>query len=250
MLVGVFSWLESAEHRVVIPYARHLAVHIPPVAVRLRRDFKAILSLITAHAILHQLTREKDDDGRIIADEADYLAVRALVAELVAEGVGATVPSTTRETVRAVEHLDNGEGATVRAIAARLNLDRSAAQRRAHSARERGYVTNLEEKRGRPARYAIADPLPDELELLPKDVQKPHVTGNQPQQEEIQGKQKDSHGVQVCTDSQGGKDMGEIFFHINKGALAHCCHRNKRRLGKEFQRFLGGEGFTRAGHAF
>ena len=39
-------WLETAEHRVAIPYARTLAELVPPVAVRLRRDFRAVLSLI------------------------------------------------------------------------------------------------------------------------------------------------------------------------------------------------------------
>ncbi len=57
------TWLDTAEHRVVIPFAEYLAKNIPPVAVRLRRDFKAILGLIEAHAILHQQNREKDEDG-------------------------------------------------------------------------------------------------------------------------------------------------------------------------------------------
>ena len=39
-------WLECAEHRVWIPYAKQLAGLIPPVAVRLRRDFGALLNLI------------------------------------------------------------------------------------------------------------------------------------------------------------------------------------------------------------
>src|SRR5215216_3088025 len=47
-------WLESAEHRVWIPYARKLADLTPPVAVRLRRDFGALLNLIRAHTLLHQ----------------------------------------------------------------------------------------------------------------------------------------------------------------------------------------------------
>ena len=45
-------WLAHAEHRVVIPYASALAERIPPVAVRLRRDFGQLLALIHAHAIL------------------------------------------------------------------------------------------------------------------------------------------------------------------------------------------------------
>jgi hypothetical protein len=84
--------------------------------------------------------------------------------------VGATVPETVRETVQAVHDLALELGATVRDIALKLTLDRSATQRRVQAARERGYLLNLEEKRGRPARYVIGDPLPEELDLLPKDL--------------------------------------------------------------------------------
>src|SRR5262249_44369705 len=164
------DWLTGAEHRVVIPYATYLAENIPPVAVRLRRDFKSLLRLIEAHAILHQCSRARDADGRIIASNADYNAVRELVADLIANGVGATVSKPMRATIQAVQQHDLGEGATVRQVAHELKLDRSAAQRRLRAARERGYLMNLEEKRSRPARYALGDPLPDDQELLPRDV--------------------------------------------------------------------------------
>src|ERR687889_937052 len=92
-------WLEGAEHRVTIPYAKALARLVPPVAVRLRRDFGAVLNLIRAHAVLHQATRERDAEGRIVASFADYTTVRELVAELVSAGAEAAVPKTVRETV-------------------------------------------------------------------------------------------------------------------------------------------------------
>ncbi len=72
------SWLQADEHRVMIPYARALAETVPPVAVRLRRDFEAILNLIRAHAILHQANRQRDEGGRIIANLEDYEIVREL----------------------------------------------------------------------------------------------------------------------------------------------------------------------------
>src|SRR5829696_390701 len=109
-------WLESAEHRVWIPYAKTLAQLIPPVAVRLRRDFGAVLNLIRAHALLHQATRERNAKGHIVATIEDYAAVRELVADLVSEGIEATVPETVRETVEAVKRLrqdSNGEPITV-----------------------------------------------------------------------------------------------------------------------------------------
>jgi len=136
----------------------------------MRRDFKALLRLIETHAILHQCSRARDADGRIVASPEAYFTMRALVADLMASGVGATVPDTIRATVQAVQRLDRGEGAMVRQVAQELKLDRSAAQRRLQGARERGYLINLEEKHGRPAHYAIGESLPDELELLPKTL--------------------------------------------------------------------------------
>src|SRR5262245_35464793 len=45
------TWLASGERRVVVPFAPTLAELISPVAVRLRRDFKLLLTLISAHAL-------------------------------------------------------------------------------------------------------------------------------------------------------------------------------------------------------
>ena len=107
-------WLAGAEHRVTIPYARQLAQMVPPVAVRLRRDFGSLLALIRAHAVLHQASRERDDEGRIVATLDDYAVVRDLVADTMAEGVGATVSDTVRETVAAVAAIAPAEGVMAR----------------------------------------------------------------------------------------------------------------------------------------
>jgi len=98
-------WLESpsATRSVTIPYAKALAAGmVPPLAVRLRRDFGALLSLIRAHAILHQATRERDDRGRLVATLDDYSSVPELVSDLVSEGIEATVPKSVREAVHAL----------------------------------------------------------------------------------------------------------------------------------------------------
>jgi hypothetical protein len=174
------EWITQANHKVVVPFAEDLSKVVPPVAVRLRRDWNAILGLIESHAILHQLSREQDSRGRIIATETDYIAVRDLVIDLISEGVGATVSESMRETVERVSDLcprdDNGDpvdGITVTALAGDLDLDRSAVQRRLTAAREKGYVVNLEDRRGRPARYVPGDRLPDEVLLLPTAL--PHT---------------------------------------------------------------------------
>jgi hypothetical protein len=59
--------------------------------VRLRRDFGAVLALITGYSIFHQCSRKRDEAGRIIATHQDYAAIRELVVDIVSEGVDATV---------------------------------------------------------------------------------------------------------------------------------------------------------------
>lgn len=163
------EWLARAEHRVVIPYAEALAELVPPIAVRLRRDFRAVLTLIEAHALLHQASREKDGDRAVIATLEDYAVVRNLVVELIAEGVEAVVPTTVRETVTTVETLTrtSANGVPVVAVARALKLDKSAAWRRVQVALGRTYLKNLETQGRRPARLVLGDPLPDQVEILP-----------------------------------------------------------------------------------
>ena len=173
------EWLQYAKHEAVIPYACALSDLIPPVAVRLRRDFTAILNLIEAHALLHQVNRKKDKQGRIIAALADYRAVQELISDIVSEGVEQTVRKTIRQTVKAVAQIcsepaeyakrerDDSEGATVLQVANMLQLDRSSASRRIKQAITRGYLKNLETKRGQPQRLVIGDPLPEEDGVMP-----------------------------------------------------------------------------------
>lgn len=170
------AWLAEGNTRVHVPYAGWLAENIPPVAVRLRRDFRAILRLIEVHAIMHQLSRKTDEQGRIVADEADYLAVRALVADLVSDALGATVRPVTRETVQAVARLDRGNGVKVHDLAVHLGLERSSVAYRVSAARDRGYLVNDEDKRGKPGRWKLDSPLPDDVVILPERIEgvKPH----------------------------------------------------------------------------
>jgi hypothetical protein len=164
------GWLASGPSDVSVPFARTLAELVPPAAVRLRRDFGALLNLIRAHALLHQRNRGRDTAGRIVATIEDYATVYELVAEIISGGVEATVPASIRETVEAVRDLQakhDGEPVSVRALGVRLGIDRSAASRRYGTARARGYLKNLESKRGLPARIVLGEPLPDDIEILP-----------------------------------------------------------------------------------
>jgi hypothetical protein len=173
--------LASGDTTVSIPFAEELAAAIPPVAVRLRRDFGALLNLIRAHAILHNATRARDEDGAIVATLADYEAVRALVEDLISDGIGASVSATTRETANAVAALAVEAETSIAAVAAHLGLDRTSAGRRVRVAIDKGYVRNLEDRRGGKLRLRPGEPLPDDVRILP-----------------------DLGGVQLCSTNGGG----------------------------------------------
>jgi hypothetical protein len=49
-----------------------------------------------------------------------------------------------------------------------VNLDKSALSRRVAGAIDGGYLKNLEERKRRPARLVLGDPLPADRDLLPK----------------------------------------------------------------------------------
>jgi hypothetical protein len=163
------TWLSTGLARVSIPFAGELAQLVPPVAVRLRRDFKTVLMLIRAHAPLHQASRPKDQQGAVIADLEDYAAVRELVADLVAEGVEATVKAEIREIVETTARLiaEGREEVRQADLKAVLNLDKSAISRRVAAALDGGFLKNLEDRKGRPARLVVGDPLPANRDVLP-----------------------------------------------------------------------------------
>jgi hypothetical protein len=165
------EYLSTAEHRVTIPFAPALAGMVPPAAVRLRRDFGAILGLVKAHAVLHQVSRDRDAEGRVIATLADYAAVRALVADLVSEGVEAAVPQEVREIVGAVRTLlrEPGRSFVSQAdLVRKTRLGKATVSRRVDKAVDLGYLRNAEERRGKESRLMPAEEMPEDRPILPE----------------------------------------------------------------------------------
>jgi hypothetical protein len=164
-------WLADGERRVAVPFARVLASLVPPVAVRLRRDFGAVLGLTRAHALLHRATRESNEAGYIIATLEDYAAVRGLVHDLISDTIGAQVSPATRQTVEAVKDITAAADvyyASTADLVERLDIDRSAVTRRINRAIAQGYLVNHEDKPRKPRRLRVGDPLPEDQEILPK----------------------------------------------------------------------------------
>jgi hypothetical protein len=163
-------WISGSPGGVTIPYAKKLAEEIPPVAVRLRRDFGAVLNLIRSHALLHRATRDRDKQGRVVATIEDYAVVRSLIVDLISEGAEATVPEIVRETVEKVEQLieDSDEASVnIGQVGAELGLDYQPTYRRVKMAEDAGYLRNLEDRRGKPARLVVGAPMPEDVEILP-----------------------------------------------------------------------------------
>jgi hypothetical protein len=66
---------------VVVPFGEQLSPKFPTKAVEARRAFGHLTSLVQASALLHQYQRERDGEGRIIADELDYEVARELLQD-------------------------------------------------------------------------------------------------------------------------------------------------------------------------
>lgn len=164
--------IASGGNVVTLPFARQLAELTQPAGVRMRRDFQALLTLVRAHTLLHQHSRERDPQGRIIATLDDYAIVHGLVADLIGEAVEAAVPRTVRETIEAVELL-KGKGKpkiTVTMVAHRLDIDKSSASRRVAAATKLDYLVN-DANAGQPACLRKGEDLPEERLVLPTPEQ-------------------------------------------------------------------------------
>jgi hypothetical protein len=92
-----------------------------------------------------------------------------LVADLISEGVNASVPPIVRKTVEAVVELSAAwpGGVSLSSLAKALNIDKSAASRRANDAQSKGYLVNEETQPGKSARWVVGEPLPNDIEVLP-----------------------------------------------------------------------------------
>jgi len=163
------EYIAASDNRVTIPYANALALLIPPKSVRLRRDIRQVLSLIKAHAILHQMSRKRDDRGRIIAHLDDYAAVYNLVADIISHGIETTVPPEVLEAVDAVRVLamKYSNGVSYKAVGDHLKLDKSTAKRRCDDAIGRGYLRKDQTRRNQPAQLMLDEPMPVDTDILP-----------------------------------------------------------------------------------
>lgn len=178
-------WIEKfGKKRVVIPYAKVLAENTKPSAVRLRRDFSMVITLIKTIAILYQHQREIDSNGSIVATLDDYALAYELVSAKINEGAESSVKRIIRETVAVVDKLLNSSDRSLTStfidqnnnhhccvdqttLAHALGLDTSTISRRVTQAVELGYLEKLGTQRGTRAKIVLGKTIPDDESILP-----------------------------------------------------------------------------------
>jgi hypothetical protein len=162
------AMVRSNDKTVTVPFSETLARKLPRTHNRVMRDFPHVISLIQAHALVHQCTRERDDDGSIIATVDDYGAVRDLVEKPLSEGLETAVRQNVREVVEAVGRLvpardglrmpyDPDEGVSQRQVAEFLNREPSVISRNVSAAIEQGFLRDLEPGQGRSSRLVMGE---------------------------------------------------------------------------------------------
>lgn len=162
-----------APQRVQIPFWRAVGTLASTSATRIHRDLGSTARLVAAHAIVHQMRRQRNAEGEVIATYDDYDVVRGLVNDAITEGMTLTVRQPVREVVDAVCALTNGHPdpvpVTATQIAGYLGVTQQRVQRRIQEATEAGYLVDRREhrRRGTPQQLVPGDPMPTEGDALP-----------------------------------------------------------------------------------
>jgi hypothetical protein len=158
-------WLTAAGIRhVAVPFAAWLAERVPAQAVRMRRDFRQLLTTIQAAAFLHQCQRARTPEGWIAATVADYAIARDLLAPIFDALAAEAITSVIRTTVEAVRP---EEEVAAGVLAIRLGVSKSTLSYRLRRALAGGWLVNRETGQGHAARLARGDALPDAVTALP-----------------------------------------------------------------------------------
>ncbi len=168
-LVAFQEFLQlQAPWDVVVPYSATLAEVIGRtlVAPRILRDYLKLLALVKALAVLRHVHRQRDEQGRLVATLEDYGTVYELVRDMY-EGEASGATEYVRRAVEVVRVVANARpgGATVREVAKALNVGETSAWRYVQRALRQRWLTNLEERRYRPARLDMGDPMPERAGL-------------------------------------------------------------------------------------
>jgi hypothetical protein len=176
--IALQRWLDlGGDHEVVVPYASQLAEMVPVDHIRMRRDFRQLMTVIESTALLYQRQRERDALGRVLANFIDYGLARELVLPTFATASSGGVTVQVRETVDMLckLHVETGQPVTVKVLADALGLTTSPTWYRVQRAIELRYIVNQETRPRQPAKLVPGDPLPEDRPPLPTVSELIHV---------------------------------------------------------------------------
>jgi hypothetical protein len=173
-----------------VPFAARIAEHMHAASIRARRDYDAVISAIEAHALLNQQRRQRDADGYLLAERADYEAIQPLFAPLLdysergkpdqsvcrvydfiaAEANKVTTTKGKPQPLRKPKGLPAGI-VTIRTrdLGKALGVHHATAARYLNEACNLGLLENLETRQNRPARLKVIAKPPTDTEdaILP-----------------------------------------------------------------------------------
>lgn len=150
--------------------ANPLAKLIPSASVRMRRDFRAILTLVCAHALLHYTQRPVNPvSGATVAGMEDYEVVREVLEPIIGVQTDRAVHIEVREFVDQAVAMAGARGldgtVTAKEVGDALGIDKRTAWRRAKRALRGEFLVNGETRRGQPAKLSAGSPMPDGIAL-------------------------------------------------------------------------------------
>jgi hypothetical protein len=155
--------------KVIIPFWESVAALIGKVPQRAHRDFHRLTSLVRAHALLHRCTRARSENGSVIANIADYRAVRKIAHSVLAENLEARVRGPVKEVVKAIATIYESRKlpVTTNQLRDHLDIHRTSISRRVATAIALGYVRNVEANPAKPMLLMPGEPLPEDIKVLP-----------------------------------------------------------------------------------
>jgi hypothetical protein len=171
---ALHDWVQVGPKLVTIPFARDLAEMVDPTEDRIKRDFPQILSLVRAHARLHQANRQIED-GKIVAELQDYAAVWRLLGDAMEMAAGAMVEPQVASVVEMVTSVASSraeyrEGVPLFVIAEKFAGDasrgKSWASKWINRTVAQGYLIN-DSRPGHPMKLLPGDPLPGQRRIFP-----------------------------------------------------------------------------------
>ena len=153
---------------VLIQYAEFLVQRLPAKPLRIRRDCKKLLSLIAASAVLHQFQRERTEDGKVVANLADYYNAKVLFEDIFFQSLYGVHPNT-QVLMDAITRLSGNLAGQVdfdtRALIDELGWGKSKISKWAKPLHDYGWVTY--QGPGKENLYHVGQPIADQHAGLP-----------------------------------------------------------------------------------